>query len=439
MAHHQFLRPIKLVCGPHQPSYVGQPGLLPNGSGILGPAPALYPSQSSSLPSAFSTMTFQDPTWNMDTDATSHLISNASNLSTIFNKRLFPSIHVGDGNSIPVTNTRHSIIPSIHRLLGDAVIALVSGFFFVTCARHFTSMDYLLNEMLEEILVRVDVPELTLLRQVNRRIRDFISTPEFATSYNTRHQATSRLMVQLFTLDSPSIGFLLCNRQSVDGRMYFIDLRRFFFSFVEDGGSLLLVSVAGSLVRFIYESQDGNILLFVLNLFTAQLHSIELPEPVDIEHKFDEWQNLHFKIAPQFHVMGFNITNVVAVTNNNDGEILFIPPRHRHYRFPNHIWETSVSRQLRGLPILALDYTREPFVEQGETIVNITYTITTNGNPHSNANHAEWALDQTEWGLVVFSYDITNPAWNNEVFPLLQGLEYVDNLVFTPTLTIGRF
>nr|GEW25232.1 hypothetical protein [Tanacetum cinerariifolium] len=141
-------------------------------------------------------------------------------------------------------------------------------------------MNYLLNEMLEEILVRVDVPELALLRQVNRRLRDFISTPEFTTSYNTRHQATSWLMVQLFTSDSPSI---------------------------EDGRSLLLESAA------------------------VQLHSIELPEPVDIEHEFDEWQNIRFNIVPQFHVMGFNITNVVAVTNNNDGEILFIPSRHHRY------------------------------------------------------------------------------------------------------------
>ncbi|GJV77246.1 ribonuclease H-like domain-containing protein [Tanacetum coccineum] len=53
----------------------------------------------------------------MNTDATSHLISNARKLSTIFNKRLSPSIHVGDGDSIPVTNTGHSIIPSIHRPL----------------------------------------------------------------------------------------------------------------------------------------------------------------------------------------------------------------------------------------------------------------------------------------------------------------------------------
>ncbi|GJY51131.1 ribonuclease H-like domain-containing protein [Tanacetum coccineum] len=86
-------------------------------SGILGAAPGLYPNQPASLPSAYSTMTVQDPTWNMDTCASSHLNSNASNLSTIFNQRLFPSVHVGDGNSIPVTNTGHIIIPSLHRPL----------------------------------------------------------------------------------------------------------------------------------------------------------------------------------------------------------------------------------------------------------------------------------------------------------------------------------
>ncbi|GKF73640.1 hypothetical protein Tco_0219972, partial [Tanacetum coccineum] len=53
----------------------------------------------------------------MDTGATSHLNLDARNLSTIFNKRLFPSVHVGDGNSIPVTNTGHNIIPSHHRPL----------------------------------------------------------------------------------------------------------------------------------------------------------------------------------------------------------------------------------------------------------------------------------------------------------------------------------
>ncbi|GKF20365.1 hypothetical protein Tco_0069003 [Tanacetum coccineum] len=85
--------------------------------GILGPAPAIYASQPTTLPSAFSIMSPQDPTWHIDTCASSHLNFNASNLSTIFDKRLFSSVHVGDGKSIPVTNTGHSIIPSHHRPL----------------------------------------------------------------------------------------------------------------------------------------------------------------------------------------------------------------------------------------------------------------------------------------------------------------------------------
>ncbi|GJV68262.1 hypothetical protein Tco_1483771 [Tanacetum coccineum] len=82
------------------------------GQGILGPAPAIYASQATTLPSAFSTMALQDPTWHMDTGASSYLNFNASNLNTIFDKRLFSSVHVGDGKSILVTNTDHSIIPS---------------------------------------------------------------------------------------------------------------------------------------------------------------------------------------------------------------------------------------------------------------------------------------------------------------------------------------
>ncbi|GJR48205.1 ribonuclease H-like domain-containing protein [Tanacetum coccineum] len=87
------------------------------GQGILGPALAIYSSQPTTLPSAFSIMPPQDPTWDMDTGVSSHLIFNASNLSTIYNKRLFPYVHVNDGKSIPVTNTVHSIIPSHHHPL----------------------------------------------------------------------------------------------------------------------------------------------------------------------------------------------------------------------------------------------------------------------------------------------------------------------------------
>ncbi|GJU06820.1 ribonuclease H-like domain-containing protein [Tanacetum coccineum] len=99
------------------------PGQL-NSHGLLGAALALYPSQPTLLLIAFSTTSLQDLTWNMDTDLRggglgllAPLRGAFRNLSTIFNKRLLPSIHVGDGNSIPVTNNGHNIIPSHHRPL----------------------------------------------------------------------------------------------------------------------------------------------------------------------------------------------------------------------------------------------------------------------------------------------------------------------------------
>nr|GEU88253.1 hybrid signal transduction histidine kinase M [Tanacetum cinerariifolium] len=109
---HQQQQPTPQMVYQAQPQFVAQ-----SQSGILDPASAFYSSQVTSLPNAFNTMSLQDPTWNMDIGATSHLYSNARNLSTLFNKRLFSSIHVGDGNSIPATNTGHSVIPLYHRPL----------------------------------------------------------------------------------------------------------------------------------------------------------------------------------------------------------------------------------------------------------------------------------------------------------------------------------
>ncbi|GKA34065.1 retrotransposon protein, putative, unclassified [Tanacetum coccineum] len=54
-----------------------------------------------------------DSTWNMDMGAFSHLNSHSSNLSTC----LYPSVRVGDGKTIPVTNTGHSILPTLSRHL----------------------------------------------------------------------------------------------------------------------------------------------------------------------------------------------------------------------------------------------------------------------------------------------------------------------------------
>nr|GEV36204.1 ribonuclease H-like domain-containing protein [Tanacetum cinerariifolium]GEV36375.1 ribonuclease H-like domain-containing protein [Tanacetum cinerariifolium] len=179
-----------------QPLHYGQPASHSNSQGILGAVVALYPSQPTSLPSAFSSMTFQDPTWNMDTCATSHLFSNARNLSTIFNKRLFPSIHVCDGNSIPVTNTGHSIIPSIHRPLHhhnvlvtpNIIKNLISVHQFTrdnNCTIEFDAFGFFVKDLLtRHILLRYDSSgDLYLVTKPSTTPIDFLST-----SASTWHQ-----------------------------------------------------------------------------------------------------------------------------------------------------------------------------------------------------------------------------------------------------------
>ncbi|GJV18049.1 ribonuclease H-like domain-containing protein [Tanacetum coccineum] len=67
------------------------------------------------LPHAFNIETRQDlvsGAWNMDTGASSHLNSSITSLNDVINTCMYPSISVGDGHSIPVTNTDHSILPT---------------------------------------------------------------------------------------------------------------------------------------------------------------------------------------------------------------------------------------------------------------------------------------------------------------------------------------
>ncbi|GKE60548.1 hypothetical protein Tco_1510915, partial [Tanacetum coccineum] len=45
--------------------------------------------------------------WNMDTSASSHLNNSVTSLSDVFNTCIYPSVSVGNGHSIPVTNTGH--------------------------------------------------------------------------------------------------------------------------------------------------------------------------------------------------------------------------------------------------------------------------------------------------------------------------------------------
>ncbi|GJW54370.1 ribonuclease H-like domain-containing protein [Tanacetum coccineum] len=69
--------------------------------------------QATLLPQAFTIGTLYDPTtgaWNMDTGASSHLNNSITSLSTILNSCMYSTVSVGNGHSIPVTNTSHSIL-----------------------------------------------------------------------------------------------------------------------------------------------------------------------------------------------------------------------------------------------------------------------------------------------------------------------------------------
>ncbi|GJW06194.1 hypothetical protein Tco_1568617 [Tanacetum coccineum] len=77
----------------------------------------LYTLQVSTLPQAFHTMTHQDPSWNMDTGASSHLADNTSILTSFSNLSIYPYIFVGNGNSIPVTHTGHSFLHTSYKPL----------------------------------------------------------------------------------------------------------------------------------------------------------------------------------------------------------------------------------------------------------------------------------------------------------------------------------
>ncbi|GKA60476.1 hypothetical protein Tco_0759883 [Tanacetum coccineum] len=96
--------------------------LVSNGNIGMSSAPGAQPpdasGQATSLPHAFTIGTLHDPgAWNIDTGASSHLNNSVTSLNTIFNTCIYPSISVGDGHSVPVTNTGHSILPTATKSL----------------------------------------------------------------------------------------------------------------------------------------------------------------------------------------------------------------------------------------------------------------------------------------------------------------------------------
>ncbi|GJX88242.1 putative nucleotidyltransferase, ribonuclease H [Tanacetum coccineum] len=113
--------PVQFTTGVQQQ----QGGSFP-GSVHLGQSPSMpfHPSQlfasgsqgsgqATLLPNAFNTTTLQEPAsgnWNMDTGASSHLNDSVHCLSDILNMCIYPSVAVGDGHFIPVTNSGHSVL-----------------------------------------------------------------------------------------------------------------------------------------------------------------------------------------------------------------------------------------------------------------------------------------------------------------------------------------
>ncbi|GJW70479.1 hypothetical protein Tco_0127396 [Tanacetum coccineum] len=84
------------------------------------PSSNVVPGQETVLSHALSAMTLQDPStgaWNMDTCTSSYLNDFVHSLSDVLNMCLYPSIFVGDGYTIFVTNTGHSILPTPHHPL----------------------------------------------------------------------------------------------------------------------------------------------------------------------------------------------------------------------------------------------------------------------------------------------------------------------------------
>nr|GEY31006.1 ribonuclease H-like domain-containing protein [Tanacetum cinerariifolium] len=82
--------------------------------------PTTLSGQATNLPHTFNTKTLQDlasGAWNMDTSASSHLNASITSLSDVFNTCIYPSVSVGDGHTIPITNMGHSIFPTNHESL----------------------------------------------------------------------------------------------------------------------------------------------------------------------------------------------------------------------------------------------------------------------------------------------------------------------------------
>ncbi|GJY71307.1 ribonuclease H-like domain-containing protein, partial [Tanacetum coccineum] len=106
----QFQPAQQLQYGLSGPPGFGSPNMKP-----IAPPQASH--QATMLPHAFQTMTLQEPAWNMDTGASSHLAENTGMLTSFSNPSMYKSVFVGNGQPIPVTHTGHSLLHTLHKPL----------------------------------------------------------------------------------------------------------------------------------------------------------------------------------------------------------------------------------------------------------------------------------------------------------------------------------
>ncbi|GJS83249.1 hypothetical protein Tco_0749790 [Tanacetum coccineum] len=111
-----FVQPANYFAQPRQLGQVGQSGLVDQS----GQQSGQLSGQILLRLMFFNVMTLQDPATanqNICTSVSSHLNDSIFNLSNVFNLCIYPLVSVGDGYSIPITNSSHSILPTPHQPL----------------------------------------------------------------------------------------------------------------------------------------------------------------------------------------------------------------------------------------------------------------------------------------------------------------------------------
>ncbi|GJS02523.1 ribonuclease H-like domain-containing protein [Tanacetum coccineum] len=127
--------------------------------------------QATVMPYAFTTGTIHDAAscaWNFDTSASSHLNNPVNSLSENFNTCMYPSVSIGDGHYIPVTNMSHSILPTPTRSLhlNNVIITphIVKNLIYVrqfvrdnNCTIEFDAFGFSVKDFLtRQVLLRCD-------------------------------------------------------------------------------------------------------------------------------------------------------------------------------------------------------------------------------------------------------------------------------------------